>query len=459
MIKFVLTNELTKQGTIGDQIVYSAFSSTPSRFTRAEVDTLVNSSGYGHPIVSAHPTYALANGYRVRGISSKRQLELQRDFDISNIVLKAAVSARKYGGAYIVPVITNTAALKRPQVQNEEVTRLIIAHRHELIADEGIDLQTIKGPIDPGFGLPNTYRYQPEHFLTGSYGRYRNKTALYQIDIDTSRMIYVAPATPSDELLRRKELGFEASIMDRCLEAIVRNLAIDSAASTQAAQMNAKAAFVSNLKTNLASDQQSTFRSVLRNMVESMSALNMTVMPLGDEIKHIGGSLAGFDIVTRRIERLLATGSRIPRSILFADADGGIGAKGSDELKLWLPEVQIYQQFVIKPVLEAIFQALDPDAEDVVFYSPEMLSQEDLANVGLSITNQVVIAVNNGLLTRQQARDALYAPGKILSRFVEVEPEDPMPPPPETQGGNLATSNKPKSLVEEPDIVDPQKGV
>lgn len=389
-----------------------------------ELIALLRGTSYRR-IVQMHPNWATTKGWELSDDTDdeKPLFKEMKRLDVVQSFRRADTWGRALGESRIW-LITDDPAPQEEPLDPSKVTKL---HRLEILDRREFTPTTYNtdASVDE-IGKPEVYHVHPRR--TGVSNRV--------LQVHSSRLLrfYGDDLPPS-------EIGFNftgystwgADAIGQTLWDGIRNLAQTGSGGARLAQELSIAVFkLGSSSSKSAGDQRNDFIGKMRAMNMMKSIAHAIFLKVGEDYARVAANPAGFKDLSdhARMELGLLTG--IPLTLLIGLAPSGMNTDGESWQKMWSTSVSSHQEERYRDPLETIIEILyyiehgaPPDMWDLTFRPLGKLTDLELADIRLKHTQADSLAILDGVLTPEDARERYTQPGgfQIELQPLEEEPE------------------------------------
>lgn len=335
-------NAVTGLGTSGDKAMATEIAPTrPLDLERLE--DLYRSSAYAAVLVDELVFEATRKGWTVN-INDRAGVceDFDDDWDMRDMVVRAATMGRLLGGAVVFAVINDghDPSEEFDADRPFELLNFVVLDRREISAltwDTDVTSRT--------FGQPLTWLIQPR-----SGGQETGRV------VHASRVVYFGGAKVSRQV-RIEQQGFDDSILRRALPAIRNKTSIDQSRAHIVQDFKTDILKTANLDTiGTADEQLDYFEQRTELIARSKSNINMVLLDAGEDFQKTSTSVAGLaDLDSAAIEEL-TTAARMPRTRFTGEAPGGLSTDGSSQITNWNSQVASFQTNELRKSLVKIYR-------------------------------------------------------------------------------------------------------
>ncbi len=383
-----------------------------------ELITLLRGTVYRR-IVSLLPRWSTVKGWYITDDSKEERplAEAMRRLGVQSVVRRADTWGRAMGESRVLLVTDDPAPLDQPLDRSKvrKLHRLEVLDRREMTPIAyNADLRA--GPL----GEPLTFRVTP----------WRPGVALPNQVVHASRLLrfYGDELPPSQE--GRASVGtwgWGADAIGQTLWDAIRHMSQTSAGGARLAQELSIAVF--KLKAGAAKtsgDQRTEMIAKLQTLNMMKSIANAIFIAVDEAFERVAAAPAGFEALSSAAERQLALLTGIPNALLFGDAPSGLNTDGESWEKGWHSNCAAHAEERYRHPLEVIAEILYhseqggvPDEWALHFHPLGQLSEEAKSTIRESVTRADVLAIGEGILTREEARTRYTQPGGFA---LELQP-------------------------------------
>lgn len=351
---------------------------------------------------------------------------LQSEIDELNMLAKvrqAATWGRALGEAYLWPVVEDGGApLSEPLVM-ERVTRIyglqVLDTRDLTPATYQANLRTATQ-----IGLPATY-----------YLHIRRPTVMVPTGtrIHHTRLLrFWGDELPPSEVGSGQNRGLSADAVGQTIWDGLRNLAQTGAAGARLAEELSVAVFyLDNLDAKDAGRGRDLFRTAWTRIMQVKSMANGILLGTKDKAERLPAHAAGFDTLSEGAWNMFQALSRVPAARIRGSSPGGLNTDGDSWQQSYYSDVDAWAKERILPALRWLIRLLyqathggPPASWNVEFGPFYHLSPKERAELRLTTAQSDQLALDAGLVTREQVRRSRYGAGGFQLDLQAPTPED-----------------------------------
>jgi len=384
--------------------------------TQEELIALMRGSVYRR-IVELKPRWATAKGFTLTdSTNEERPLKagLKR-IQVDQVVRRADTWARALGESRVLLVTDDPAPLSEP-LDPRRVKRL---HRLEVLDRREFSPVAYNSDVAAGvLGEPSAYRLHPYRpgVQRSDHVHASRLLRFYGDDLPPSEIGYNFASSSS----------YGADAVGQTLWDGIRHLAQTGAGGARIAQELTVAVFKLASQGGVAGDQRAALLSRLSALNMMKSIANAIWLSPNESFERVAANPTGFADLSNhaRLELALLTG--YPLTLLFGIAPGGLATDGESWQEAWRADVSSYQEERYREPIERIVEVLyhseqggPPDQWGVEFAPLGTLTDKERAEIRLVHTQADAIAVQDGMLTTEEARSRYTQPGGFA---LELQP-------------------------------------
>ena len=154
------------------------------------------------------------------------------------------------------------------------------------------------------------------------------------------------------------------------------------------------------------------------------TSYGVQVMNATDSMETHPYNFAGITAVKESYMMDIAGAAEIPAAILFGRSPQGMNATGEADIRNYYDKISQLQERILRPVLEKLLLVMAfscwgfaPDDLKITFNPVMTISPAERAQLSRESTEEIIAAVNAGLLTREEGRAELIRRGNALGNW------------------------------------------
>lgn len=392
-----------------------------------ELADLYDGSWLARAIVSILPQWALAPGFKVRGVQSEeKQEEILRawrrlDFaglQADGVLERSLAFGRLFGGsAMMLGTVARNYEKPIAPPGEEELVFLDTVRRDELqIVSEVNDV------LSPNHGEPEIYRICGNHKRRG-------------LRIHASRLV-MCEGLPSAARYRTNspDLGWIS-----VLQPLIENLQDYDIAWASVGKLLEESSIgvfkMKGLLRMLSTQSEEEIRTRFDILNEGKSVTNSIFLDaeFGEDYDRIAASFSDLPQVLQQITLKASATAQIPVTVLFGQSPAGLNATGESDLEQWFARVSNYRDVSLRPKLETALGYLIGEPVQIDFPELRTPKPRDLADLQLARRQSDQILFTTGMLTAEELIRARIADGtlgldvdqKAVERRLQAESLEP----------------------------------
>lgn len=333
--------------------------------------------------------------------------------------------ARLYGGALVIMVVNDAAALDQP-LQLERASRI---ESLQVIESTYVTPSTFRARLGTdAFRRPEFFEIQAPAGAGVAAGKIHHTRCIRfdGVKVAPSRLLERNGWGPSVlqrpyvELLRLgTAMGFAGEILHELTLLVLRMKGFSDAMKSTESRAELQQAF--------------------QTMRDTMNSLGLLVLDSEDDLAEHARSVQGVDALVGRFVDSLVRAQDMPRTILLGEQPGGLNANADSEVRGWFDHVAVQQRKKLTPamtrlltVLLALRRKRDPNVPKewtVKYASLWQPSEKEKADTKLVNAQADSALIDVAVTTAEEVRQRMVGAGEIT----------PLVGPPATAGGSLGT--------------------
>jgi len=276
-------------------------------------------------------------------------------------------------------------------------------------------------PASPKFGLPKTYRIQPQNYNFGMTANVGTDILGYGKEVHETRLLMFGGA-PTTKRFKQMNNGWDASVL-QCVYDIIRDYnGIWRNVSYAIADMSQGVFKIHKLSDMISEGHGDKLlqRMELVDLARSIAHSVIVDAELEDFSVVGSANLSSVPAILDKANSRVASAARMPLTRLMGVSPGGLNATGDSDLANWYGVIDVAREQTARPLLEkylkVIARSINVDVTDMSIEFPQLWSLSELELADLrnkqAATDQTYIQL--GVVTPQEIRN---------TRF--VKPTDP----------------------------------
>lgn len=419
-----VTNELSGIGGSLDSGAQARPNTARDYLSPEELVSLLRGTIYRR-IVQVLPDDALQRGIVITDdTQANNPLEKElRDFDVLGRFRRAAMWGRALGEGFIWPVVEDGGVPLSEPLDTRRVTRL-----YSLQVLDVRDLSPATYQVNlrrsDQLGLPETYYLHPQ----------RSSAAVPAgATIHHTRLLHFwgDELPPSEWGANTRSNATRADAVGQTIWDALRDLTQSGAAGARLAQeLSVTVFYLDKLDAKDSGRGRDIFRAALTRVNQIKSIINGLVLGTNDRVDRLPAQVAGFKELSEAAWDLLHAASGIPAARLRMLAPTGLNTDGESwqqgyysDVNGWANDRLVPQFARLIPILYRHGLGFVPQwrMEFGPFYH---LSQQERAALRLATAQADSLAIQDGLVTRDQVRRSRYGSGGWQLDLQAPTPED-----------------------------------
>jgi phage-related protein (TIGR01555 family) len=374
-------------------------------------------------IVTLLPRWSTTKGWTITdSTNEERPLEKTlRRLAVQHAVQEADTWGRALGEARILLVTDDPGRLDEPL----DPAKVRAVHRLEVLDRREITPVAYNGVVSEGaLGDPVLYKLAPWRTGVVAPGQHVHASRLLRFHGDE---------LPPSERGRGWYWGSDA--IGQVLWDGIRHLSQTGAGGARLAQELSIAVFkLKPGQARTAGDQRTDFLDKLRTLNTMKSIANAVFIGVEEAFERVAAAPTGFGDLSQSARLELALLAETPMALLYGEAPSGLNTDGQSWQASWHARCAAHQEERYREPLERLVEILyyaeqggPPDEWSLKFNPLGQPSDKERADIRLVLTQADAVAVQEGILTPDEARGRYTQPGGFSFDLqpVEAPPERP----------------------------------
>lgn len=343
--------------------------------------------------------------------------ELEAKHSVKQEITNGIRWGRLYGGALGVMVIEGEEGRMDQLLDPEQIP--IRSFKGIYIADltQGItpSLELEDDLDDPDYGLPKYYEAEMDN---GEL-----------VKIHHSRVLrFTGRELPRSETVRNNYWG--ASELEHMMDELQTYANTCANIEQLTFRANLMTLRMGDFGTDLAYGSDRMRENVEKAMEDEnrmRTSYGVQVMSAGDSMETHAYNFAGIGTVKESFMLDVAGAAEIPATILFGRSPQGMNATGEADIRNYYDKIAQLQERVLRPALEKLLPVMAascwgfvPDDMRINFNPVMTISPQERARQSRESTEEIVLALRNGLITAEEARAELRRRGEALGNWGNI---------------------------------------
>ncbi len=331
------TNVLTKWGDTTRDKRLSATPSSPTQWTRDQLEVLYRGDDIAGRIVGKLPEAAFRRGFEIESDDPAADEAITKRFDelkASNALVTALKWQRLYGGGAVVLASADLESATQPIGNSIKIVKLNAVAAPDIQVNE-VDTN----PASPTYGEPLNYLLP---------------TTAGQLIIDASR-VTAFQGIDCGTLQAYKFFGWKDSVFIRIAPRLRAYNRVIDAVEQIVEEFNLSVYKIKGLAEMLGSPDAALIAKRLETLDACKAILRAILIDADmEEFTKVSAPITGLTDLIGKVERALVAASGMPHTIVLGDSPSGLGATGESEQSTWYDQVAEYQLQTVEPGLRRV---------------------------------------------------------------------------------------------------------
>lgn len=345
-----------------------------------------------------------------------------REFEVLTRLHLAAIWGRGLGHAFLWPVVEDGGVPLSEPLDISRVTRL---YSLQVLDQRDVTPMSYQSSYRSRqlIGRPETYLLAPS----------RPGLAMAPTTIHHSRLLpFWGDDLPGATVGTAFGAGWWADAVGQTIWDGLRNLQQTGAAGARLAQELSVAVFyLDKGEAKHSARGRDAFRAVWDRLMQVKSIAHALILGTNDKAERLQASPSGFDQISESQWQYLQATTGIPAARIRGMSPSGLSTDGDSWQQSYYADVGSWADRRILPALETLIRILyrhrdqrEPAEWSVGFGPFYELSGKEEAELRLTTTQADQLAIEMGLVTREQVRRSRFGPGGWQAELQPATPEE-----------------------------------